>query len=118
MAKKSVEVSLRGQSFSVRSERDEATVHAIAHFVSRKFDELGRQASRRSPHELALLVALNIAEDLFDSEDRARALRHELRERSERILARIDEALETVPEGDGEHEQVAAVPATVESPRP
>ena len=116
MARKSVEVSLRGQSFSVRSERDEATVHAIAHFVSRKFDELGRQASRRSPHELALLVALNIAEDLFDAEDRARDLRQELRERSERILARIDEALETVPDAEGE--QVAAVAATVESPRP
>lgn len=95
MGKRKVEVSLAGQTFTVRSDKDEASIHALVNFVSRRFEEIGRQ-TRLARDELALLVALNIAEELFETEDRAARTREELRRRSERLLGHLDAALDVV----------------------
>jgi cell division protein ZapA (FtsZ GTPase activity inhibitor) len=88
-----VEVSLGGQSFTVKSEKDEAHLQRIAAFVNRKFDDLRRQTRNASTHELALLVAMNIADELFDAKAEAAETREEVRRRTERAIARIDAAL-------------------------
>ena len=91
--KKKVEVALFGKRFTVRSEKDEAYVHSLSNYVTRKFEELRRQARTISSQDLALLVALNIADELFEAEERAAQTRGEVRERSERLLQQIDAAL-------------------------
>lgn len=109
MLKRKVEVSLLGRTFTVKSEKDEAYLHQVAAFVNRKFDELRHQTRTASSNDLALLVALNLADELFQSEDRARSTRSELRKRSERLLRSLDSALADAPpalEDNGEERKV------------
>gem|GEM_PF-564657 len=91
--KRKVEVTLLGKRFTVRSEKDEAYVHALANFVTRRFEEVQRSARTLSSHDLALLVALNIADDLFAAEDRANATREEVQTRTERLMDHLKAAL-------------------------
>lgn len=91
--KRKVEVSLLGQRFAVKSDRDEAYLHQVANFVNRKFDELRRQSRTASSHQLALLVAMNLADEMFRNEERHASVRDRLRQQSERVLEGIDVAL-------------------------
>ena len=117
--KEKVEVTLLGQSFTVRSDKDEAYVHSLASFVTRRYEELQRQTRAVSSHELALLVALNLADELFQCEEQAELSRKEIRERSIQILANIDGSLaqlsadEAVAE-DSESERMPALQPVLE----
>lgn len=91
--KRKVEVSLLGQRFAVRSDRDEAYLHQVASFVNRKFEDLRRQSRTATSHQLALLVAMNLADELFRNEERHAGVRRELQSRTERVLASVDAAL-------------------------
>lgn len=91
--KRKVEVTLLGQRFAVRSDRDEAYLHQVASFVNRKYDELQRQARTATSHQLALLVAMNLADEMFRNEERHADVRQELQSRTERVLASVDAAL-------------------------
>lgn len=115
--KRKVEVSLLGQSFTVRSDKDEAHVHALANFVTRRFETLQHKTRTVGTHELALLVALNLAEELFEAEERAQEIRDVIKGRAERVLASLNGALDLVghpedlPVTDEEDAAVAAIPA-------
>ena len=62
--KRRVEVMIMGLPLSVRTERDDAWVHGLAGQVSRRLEELRRAAPRANAQQLAVLVALNLAEEL------------------------------------------------------
>lgn len=116
--KRKVEVTLLGQRFTVRSDREESYLHQVAHFVNHKFDELQRQSRTATSHQLALLVAMNLADEMFRSEERHARVRNDLRNRTERVLASVDAALlemtqgvpERVEEAVREREQVVTTP--------
>lgn len=111
--KRKVEVTLLGQRFTVRSEKDEAYVHGLAGYVARKYDELKRSARTTSRDQLALLVALNLADELFQQVERAAASRDEVRRHSEALVQKLAAALALTDEDDSvveeEPELVAAV---------
>jgi cell division protein ZapA (FtsZ GTPase activity inhibitor) len=73
--KRRVEVSLLGQTFAVRTERDDASVQALGNLVSRRYEELRRSAKSATPQQVALLLALNLAEELQVLEEQNAALR-------------------------------------------
>jgi cell division protein ZapA (FtsZ GTPase activity inhibitor) len=100
--KRKVEVTLLGQTFTLRSEKDEAHLHQVASFVNRRLEELRHQARKKNTQELALLLALNIADELFESEDRASRSRGELRAKGERLLQYLDGALAEAPSAAAE----------------
>ena len=110
--KDKVEVSLLGQNFTVRSDKDETYVHSLASFVTRRYEELQRQTRTVSSHELALLVALNLADELFRAEESAQASRAEIRERSLQILENIDGTLAQMSGDEGQVESASEVLAT------
>jgi len=117
--KEKVEVTLLGQSFTVRTDKDEAYVHSLASFVTRRYEELQRQTRAVSSHELALLVALNLADELFQCDERAEHSRKEIRERSIHILENIDGSLaqlsaEEAVADDSENDRMSVVRAVVE----
>ena len=91
--KRKIDVTLLGQRFSVRSERDEAYVHALAGFVGRRFEELKRVTRASSSHQLSLLVALNLADELFQAEERASLTREEIRKQTGSLVEKLARAL-------------------------
>ena len=66
-----VEVNLLGQTLLLRSDLDPERLRAIVDYVRQKAEETGRGVLTASPASLALVTALNLAEELFA--ERARA---------------------------------------------
>ncbi len=60
-----VEVNLLGQTLVLRSDLDPERLNAIVDYVRQKAEETGRGVLTASPASLALLTALNVAEELF-----------------------------------------------------
>ena len=96
-SKRKVDVSLLGQRFTVRTERDDEYVASLARHVSRQLDEVRKQTRAVSTHHLALLVALNLADQLFQREEELLKLKQGLRVKTNDILQNVKTALAHLP---------------------
>ena len=90
-----VHVDIRGQRYAIRSALDPKYVADIAAFVDQRMETAGRELATIDTVRIAVIAALNIADDLFrarqDSADgRAQSRAMEI----ERL---VDAALESVP---------------------
>jgi cell division protein ZapA len=88
-----VSVEIRGQRYPIRSNLDASYVSGLATYV----DEKMRAASDTTPSgdslRLAVLAALNIADELFRCQDVEQARRGALAERAEALERLVDAAL-------------------------
>jgi cell division protein ZapA len=87
-------VEIFGRRYELRASESSERVQQLARFV----DERMRQAAEVSPHvdtaKLAVLVALNIADELFREQETEPGTRGErIRERLEGLVVKLDEAL-------------------------
>ena len=86
-------VEIRGQRYPIRSELDARYVNVLATYV----DEKIRAASESTPSgdsvRLAVLAALNIADELFRCKDVQKESRGALAERTEALERLLDAAL-------------------------
>jgi cell division protein ZapA len=60
-----VHVDIQGQRYAIKSELDPKYVNDIAAFVDQKMERVGRELSTADSVRLAVLAALNIADELF-----------------------------------------------------
>jgi cell division protein ZapA len=88
--KRSLNLELFGQRFTVVSDNDEAKVRDIVAFVNRRLEEIRESSKRIQTDQIALLAALNIAEELFEERQKNRSLRRKVRDRSMKLLNSID----------------------------
>lgn len=91
--KRRVDVQIMGLPLSVRTERDDAWVHGLANQVNRRIEELRRAAPKATAQQLAVLVALNLAEELQVERERGVALRDDAVAVASLALQRVSEAL-------------------------
>lgn len=91
--RKKVDVALQGHRFTVKTEKDEAYVHSLAAQIARKIDDVRRQMRNISREEAALLVALNLADELAEERERAGAARSEVRRHTDAMIAKLNAAL-------------------------
>lgn len=92
--KRSVTVEVAGQKLTLRTDADEAYVKSLAEYVTGKMGEVKASSRTFSTQVLAVLAALQIADDLFQTRQRERDLRDRVRERSQRILDILEKGLE------------------------
>ena len=86
IVKRSVTVVVAGQRFRLKTDADEDYVGALVRYVSGKIEEARRDANTVSTQSLAILAALNIADDYFRSQRQEKDLRRAVREKSKSIL--------------------------------
>ncbi|MEW5849846.1 MAG: cell division protein ZapA [Myxococcota bacterium] len=91
--KGSVTVSLAGHRFSIRSEHSEAHLQNLASYVDRKVRELQRLSKTVGTQQLALLAAMNIADELFAAEQRQRDFKQRVHRKSENLLRAVEMAI-------------------------
>lgn len=84
-----VEVSILGQRMVLKADADPRHLERVASFVKRKVDELGAQ-STAPVQKLALLVALNIADDYLRVIDESREFRREVAAKSKALLNELE----------------------------
>jgi cell division protein ZapA len=87
--KRSVTVTIAGQRLVVRTDGKARYVKELASFVTAKVEEIRASGKTVSTQSLALLAAMNIADDLFQLRDRHDGLKRRVRETSTRILAHL-----------------------------
>lgn len=87
---RAVSIEVLGQRFSVVSDADEARVREVAALLSQRIETVRERFRRTQPDRVALMAALNLAEELLEERSRGEQLRRKVRERSVRLLASID----------------------------
>jgi cell division protein ZapA (FtsZ GTPase activity inhibitor) len=93
---RSVKVQIAGQTLALRTDANAAYLRELAAFVTEKLGEVrdrhyGDVARRAvSTQALALLVALQLADELHQERAAGRTVRAEARARIEKILAHLD----------------------------
>src|SRR5688572_22507774 len=106
-AKKKVEVLLMGQRFTVRSDRDEKYIDQLSRAENEQFDDIRRNTRTISTHHVALLAALNLADELARTKEMLAqaqeslstekgemdALRQNLTEKAHATLQEVESAL-------------------------
>ncbi len=85
-----VEVHILGQRMLLKSTDDPRHVERLANYVKRKVDEVAAHGPV-STSKLAVLAALNIADDYFRALDEAREFKHAVAEKSRELLADLDD---------------------------
>lgn len=94
-----VEIDIFGQTFSLLAE-DEARLQEVARYVDAQMKELSQSSATIDSFRLAVLAALNIANERFDLADRlqnkdnaVRAQYEALSAKADRIAIELDEAI-------------------------
>lgn len=90
MAKRSVVVHIAGQRLVVRSDADEAYVQRLAGYVDERVCEVQRSSKRVPSQSLAVLAALNIADELFQEREKRTELKRKIRDKSRAVLSYLD----------------------------
>ena len=96
--KRRVDVTVMGLPLSVRTERDDVWVHGLAAQVGRRVEELRRSAKNATAQQLAVLVALNLAEELQQEREKTA----ELADVANTTLTRVRAALEALDDDAAE----------------
>jgi cell division protein ZapA len=80
MAKKALDVEILGQKFTISSDAEEGYMLKVADYVDGKMQELMRASKPVAKSNVAMLTALNIADEY-----------HRLKDTHEAILTRLDQ---------------------------
>ena len=85
-----VDVEIFGKVYTVRGEKDVEYVRRVAEYVDRKMREISQVTDTVSTSRIAILAALNIADEFFDLREET----DELESRIKNLSRKIDKALE------------------------
>jgi cell division protein ZapA len=96
VTKRPVHLELFGQRLTVNTDIDPERVREIVSFVNHRLETIRESSKRVQTDQIALLAALNIAEELFDERREVSRLRKGVRERARALLERIDDVANEV----------------------
>lgn len=88
-----LEVEIFGSSYSVRSDRNAEHLKQLAALVDRKMREIAGQTAAVETSRIAILAALNIADELARERESKAASVAPVAERANGLLDRLEEVL-------------------------
>lgn len=91
---RSVKVSVAGQQMAVRTSAKPAYIKELASFVTAKIEEARQSGRSVSTQSLAILAAMNIADELYQLRENQKQLKRQVRETSQRILRHLEQEAE------------------------
>ena len=89
-----IQVEIHGQQYPIRSSLDPAYVSELAAYVDMKMRAASRETSATETLKVAVLAALNIADECFRIQQTDKDRRAELSLRAEELERMLDHALE------------------------
>jgi cell division protein ZapA len=90
---KTVKVEIFDQTYQIRGEIDEAYTEELARYVDEKMRQVAEATGTVDSIRVAVLAALNIADDLHELRKRAGELEGTIRQRAERCLRLVERTL-------------------------
>jgi cell division protein ZapA len=88
--KRSVPVTIAGQRYTIKSDAEEAYVQSLAELVDERIRQVQRGAKTAGLQSVAVLAALQLADELVRERDGRAALRRRVRDKSRAIRAYLD----------------------------
>lgn len=85
-----VEIKVFGQTFSVKTDAEEDHLQAVAQYVNEKMEEVLKKTRSVSTLNVAILTALNIADDLLKEKEQRKALVKEVEVKSKNLVDKIN----------------------------
>lgn len=98
---KTVVLHIAGQRYAIKTDADARYLADLAEFVEDRFLKIQEGSRGSPPYKLAVLTALNIADDLFRKRSDEENLKRKVRSKSQRMLAILDSALRSLAETRG-----------------
>ncbi len=96
--KQTVQVTIMGQQYSVRSDDDPQKVERVADFVNRRLTELASRAPTADTHQITVLALLNLAGDYLEQVDSG----------SQQMSARLEQVVTTLEQAVADSEQAGS----------
>jgi cell division protein ZapA len=85
-----VDIKVFGQTYTVRTDTEEAYMQEVAKYVNEKMEEVLKKTKSVSTLNVAILTALNIADDLLKEKEKRMALLREIEVKSRDLVDKID----------------------------
>ena len=93
MPSTTTEVEIFGEVYHVRGSDENGYLQSLADLVDRKMREVAQHASTTDPSRIAILAALNMADELFRIQKRQEGERIEIREKVAELTEELSRAL-------------------------
>lgn len=87
-----VNVKIFGQEFTIKGEDSPAYVESLAQFVDKKMREVASASSVITSHKVAMLTAINIADELFRLRKELEDKDQQVRSKAADLIGRLDSA--------------------------
>ncbi len=87
------EVRIFGAAYNVRGSDGSGHVQALADLVDGKMREIASRVRTQDTARIAILAALNLADELYQLQRRQEGERGEVRERLDELVKELDEVL-------------------------
>ena len=85
-----VEIRVFEQTFTVKTDSEESHILEVAQYVNDKIEEILKKTRTVSSLNVAILAALNVADDLLKERERRKALLREVGMKSRDLVEKID----------------------------
>jgi len=91
----SYKVVIYNQTYSLRSEHDPEYIHELAEYVDKRMNEIARATMTVDSLRVAILAALQIADELYQARKDMRETEDEIADRSAKYIDLLDQFLRT-----------------------
>lgn len=89
--KKRFSITILGQEISVLSDSGDEHVTQVVDYINKKAEEIGKNSGNMTSLNIAILVALNIADEYFQVKEVEEERHRQVENRSERLINLIKE---------------------------
>jgi len=89
-----VKIQIYDQSYNVNADGNEEYLHELAAFVDGKMRSIAESTHMVDSLKVAVLAALNIADEMFQTRKRQQEIEGPLRQRVENCVSMVEKALE------------------------
>ena len=93
MDKRTYPIKILGRQIGIQSSEQEAYVRRVADLVNDRVDRVRTASGTADPVEVAVLAALNLADEVVRTSEELRSLDDEVAERTNELCRRIDAVL-------------------------
>jgi cell division protein ZapA len=87
-------VEIFGEEYHVRGDDENGYLQGLADLIDRKMREVAEHVKTGDKARIAILVALNLADELFQAQNRQEGERVEIREKVAALTQELSQALE------------------------
>ncbi|MGQ9844312.1 MAG: cell division protein ZapA [Spirochaetota bacterium] len=88
-----IKVTIMGQIYTIEGDASSDYIARVADYVSSKMEDVASGLTNASPLQIAILAALNIADELFQVKESEYMVTDEIREKTNMLISMLDEGL-------------------------